>query len=180
MSPKPPPGPDANDQLHGEKFRLVLENTLDFAGSVTDDSGQVLLRYAMDPAQSPYSLLNLFRKTDFVVSNADGVELLRIRRRRSVFPYFELVEHKTVVGTIQCRNFSGTAYTMTLPEQSQWSVRMPSFSLSFWAESSSGAHLWILVGPSKRQWNVLFQPGVNSLPCIAGLAFIHRRWWCYG
>ena len=61
-----------------------------------------------------------------------------------------------------------------------WMFRMPLFTVFFGGESTAGELFWVEVGPSNLQWNVLFQPGTDQVPLVAGLAFLHRQRWCYG
>ena len=56
---------------------------------------------------------------------------------------------------------------------------MPLFTVYFHGESSSNSRVWVVVGPSKRQWTLLAEAGSDDERLLAALAFIHREWWCY-
>lgn len=70
-------------------------------------------------------------------------------------------------------------YTIQIGEEPTWMFHMPLFTIYFRAESAMGQEVLVRVGPSKKQWNVLAQPGTDSVYLLCALAFIHREWWAY-
>jgi hypothetical protein len=57
---------------------------------------------------------------------------------------------------------------------------MPLFTIRFYGFSSAGPEIWVRVGRSKMEWNILIKAGVEEQPLVAALAFIHTEWWNYG
>ncbi len=179
MFRKRPPGPDAETIERGDRYWFLIEETLDFSGAILEASGTIRWRYLTSPRRSPYSLVNLKRKPDFLVLNPDGLDLLRIRRDKRLPPIFHMIEGSRVVGRIRLRSILRNTYTLDFEEGPTWTVRMPLYTVNFWGESSVNSHVWILTGPSKKQWNLLSEPGATNVRLLSGLAFIHREWWCY-
>jgi hypothetical protein len=131
------------------------------------------------PLRSAHSVFNLVQTSDLVVRDSDAREELRVRRHSRIPPRFDMVQGGEVVGTIRLRSLLRNRYSMNLAGGPTWNVHMPLFTTYFYAESNADSRLWINVWPSKRQWNVLMQAGADDLRLLAGIAFIHRQWWCY-
>jgi len=132
-----------------------------------------------EPPRSPYSLLNLWRKPDFLLVDRDNREILRIKRTRRMPACFDLVDKGNPVGTVQRHGILRNKYALAFKDGATWTFRMPLFTWLFWGESNTGGRIWVRMGPSKVQWTVLMQPEADDVRLLAGLAFIHREWWCY-
>ena len=172
-------GPDADELERGAKFVLKLGFESDHPGVIEDPLGVVRWRYETQPRRSAYSLANLFRKPDFVLGSPEGREVLRIRRVSRHPPTFAMQGKGLVLATLVRRSILRNKYVLQFKEGQAWTFRMPLFTTSFWGESAPGRRLWVEMGPSTLQWNVLFQPGGESVELLGGLAFIHRDWLCY-
>jgi len=104
--------------------------------------------------------------------------VLRVRKVGRFPPRFEMIENGVSVGTIRRRGFLRNRYTVDFPSGPSWTIHLPLFTLNFGGVSSAGGKVWILVGPPKLQWNLLFQSGAADVRLLFALAFIHREWWC--
>ncbi|MEI6862608.1 MAG: hypothetical protein WCL04_10205 [Verrucomicrobiota bacterium] len=135
-------------------------------------------RYETQPKRLQF--FELIKKPDFVVIDSTENECLRIRRHSRLLPSFEMIEDGQVIGKITLCSVLRNKYTFELRSGPTWTFRMPLFTVHFPGESSEGKQIWIIVGPSKKQWNVLIQPGADSLQLLAFLAFVHREWWKFG
>src|SRR5712692_3396566 len=76
---------DANDQGSGALLRL---------------DGAVMWRCRTEPRRHMWSLLNILRKPDFVVSDLQGRDVVRIRRTSRLPPRFDIVHDGQIVGRI--------------------------------------------------------------------------------
>jgi hypothetical protein len=102
-----------------------------------------------------------------------------VRRRGGFATAFEMIENGARVGTIRRRPVLKNKYMLDLGSGSAWTFHLPLFTVRFGGVSSAGGKVWILVGPPKLQWNLLFQSGAADVRLLSALAFIHREWWCY-
>lgn len=134
--------------------------------------------YQTEPCRSAYSFLNLFRRPDFVLLDHDEKEVLRIRRRTRFPPRSDILQNGEVVGTIRLRSVLLNRYSLVLKAGPTWTFRMPLFTIRFYGESSANSRVRVLMGP-KVQWMLHLSAGADDVRLVAGLAFIHRQWWCY-
>ena len=151
----------------------------DASGTLLRDGGIPHLHFQPDPRRSAWSVLNLRRKPDLVFCDSAGGEILRIQRRARVPAVFEMVGGKQVTGEIRLRSVLRNSYRIEISDYPGWIFTMPLFSINFRGLSDVGEEVRVQVGPAKTQWNILLQPGSDSIPLRAALAFIHREWWCY-
>ena len=70
-------------------------------------------------------------------------------------------------------------YSIDIQGAGSWTFRLPLFTVQFRGDSQAGTDVWVIVGPSKMEWNILIRPGTNDLRLLAALAFIHNEWWNY-
>jgi hypothetical protein len=172
--------PTAEEGERGARYILWISGTRDVGGSILRPDSTPLWHYETRPRRHPWSPLCLFcGKPRFVLKNPEGGERVLIRRVRRFPARFQIDLDGQAVGSIDRVGFLRNKYRLVLPGGSTWIVQMPLFSVDHGAWSESGALAWIAEGPSKRQWSVLIQEGADSLPLLAGLAFIHRERWCY-
>src|SRR5207244_4308827 len=117
--------------------------------------GVIRWRYETHPRRSVYSPLNLLKKPDFILSDGQGQEVLRVVRKTRFPPRFKMVESGRTVGKIALRSILRNKYSIEFDEGPRWLFRMTLFTIYFPGVSSTGNRAWVVVGPSKRQWNVL-------------------------
>jgi len=171
--------PDASQLERGIEYRFVVENTPPSPGVILVRPGTTRWRYEPHPNRSVYSLLNLLRKPDFVLLDAEGQEVLRISRVTRFPARFKMIERGKCVGEIVRRSVLRNKYTIEFDGGPGWLFRMPLYTVHFPGVSSAGTRVWVVVGPSKRHWNVLVEHEADSVYLLCALAFIHREWWCY-
>ena len=170
-----PPGPDENDVAQG--IRLGFWIGKDY-GMILDNSGSTLWRYEVNPKRIRIFFIKLF-KADFVLTGPARKEVLRIRRITSLLPTFEMIENGQVVGRITYRNLLRTRCILEFDVGPVWTFHQPLFTVFFYGNSNTGDRAWIRVGPSKRQWNLLTQPGADSVHLLSALAFLHHEYWTH-
>ena len=147
---------------------------------ILTEPGVTSWRYATDPKRDPWSPMNLFGKPHFVVTDLSGNEVLRVRRDTRFPLRFEMIEHGETIGRISLRSLFRNRYTLQFGNEPTWTFHMPLLTIYFRAESTCGREVLVRVGPSKKQWNLLAEPGTDTIYLLCGLAFIHREWWSYG
>lgn len=133
-----------------------------------------------EPDRSAYSLRNVIRVSDFVMTDGDDREILRIARRTRFPSRFDILQQGETGGTIEMRGLLRSRSVLKLASGRNWTFWMPPFSLDFFGESDDGLRIWAQVGPSGTQWNLLVEPDAHDVRLVAWLTFLHRRWWCYG
>lgn len=163
---------------NGAKYYSIISWDGSNPGEIFDDSEVLRWRCELRPARSPRSPLNLYRKPAFVVRTPDGNEVVVIRRVRRFPAKFEMVDHEKVVGIIRLQSILRNKYLITLSDGYEWTVRMPLFTVYFWAESSEGSRIWIIMGPVMK-WSYLVEPGCDNAHLVSALSFIHREWCVY-
>ena len=171
--------PDNAQVQGGNQYIFDIANTPETPGVILAKPGITRWRYETQPRRSAYSLFNLLRKPDFVLFDTQGQEILRIVRQTRFPPRFKMVARDQVVGKIALRSLLRNKYAIEFDGGPRWLFRMTLFTVYFPGVSSTGTRVWVVVGPSKRQWNVLVEPAADNVYLLAGLAFIHREWWCY-
>ena len=176
MAPKP------DDIERAATYGLVLDSSAKEVPSFIFDmpgATEPCWRLRTDPPRSPWSPLNFWRKPEFLLIDRDSREILRIRRRRRIPACFHLVVKGDPIGTVQPRGILRNKYALAFKDGPTWTFHMPLFTWLFWGESNTGERIWVQMGPSKVQWTVRMQPEADDVRLLAGLAFIHREWWCY-
>ena len=172
--------PPEKEQIdNGRKYCLCVDNTPETRGAILDESGTLLWRYEPRPLRSVYSPLNLLGKPELVFINREEQEVLKISRNRRLPPSFELLDGDQSVGRIVLQTPLRNRYRVEFQTGTTWLIKMRLFSTYFPGKALTGKRVWIMVGPCKRQWNLLLDPEADHLHLLAALAFIHREWWCY-
>ncbi len=148
-------------------------------GLVWDEKGHIRWRYNARENWPPGRWLeNPFRKLDFVITaEGEPKDELVVRRSSFVRSTFKIMEAGNTVGSIRRRSPLRIRYAIEIPGAESLTFRLPLFTLRFWGGTNKVADIWVLVGPSKRQWRVLIRPGLDSRKLIAAIAFIHNEWW---
>jgi hypothetical protein len=77
------------------------------------------------------------------------------------------------------RSMFRNKYSIDIVGLNSWTLRMPLFTVRFCGDSRAGSEIWVVVGPSKMEWNILIKAGIEERPLVAALAFIHNEWWNY-
>ena len=116
-------------------------------------------------------------KNDFVLTNLESAQSVAIRRKSLFSASFEMSCEGKLVAEISMTTALRNKYEVKISSSETWTAWMPLFTIYFGAASAVGENLWIKVGPSKRQWTVLFKDGSDSPELLCALTFIHWRWW---
>lgn len=150
------------------------------SGTVRDEQGIVRWRYAFRKNASGRGSGNPFNKPDFVIAEPDSKVEVIVRRASFIPPVFNIIEAGRIIGTIRMRSMFRNKYSISIDGVNSWTFSMPLFTIGFCGIYSAGAEIWVVVGPSKMDWNILIRAGVKERPLVAALAFIHNEWWHYG
>ena len=84
-----------------------------------------------------------------------------------------------VIGRIRMSSLLRNKYAIDINGVNSWTFQMPLFTVRFRGDSNTGTDIWVVVGPSKMEWNILIRPGISDRQLVAALAFIHNEWWNY-
>jgi hypothetical protein len=122
---------------------------------------------------------NPFNKKDFVVTNAYTNEEIVVRRASFLPPRFTILDAQGERGIVCMASMLRNRYTIHIKERQPWTFRMPLYSISFWGGTVESAEFWVILGPSKMEWNILIKPGIDDQPLVATLSFIHVEYWNY-
>ena len=142
------------------------------------EENRVFWKFEPNPLRPTLSIRNLFKKPELVFLTPEGREEFRVSRRARIPATFVLMKNGEPVAEIVRRSILRNKYSIQCDGRT-WIVRMPLFTIRFFGVSDQGQSVWILVGPSKRQWSILCESGADSPHLLASIVFIHRLWWCY-
>jgi hypothetical protein len=173
-------GPDAEDIEHGAKYGLLIDGKLRGTSGTIWEPEVLRWRYEMRKNRSGYSLRNPFRKRDFVILDLEAKEVLLVRRASFIPPRFDIIQAGKKVGRISLRSILRNKYTIELEGEASWTFLMPLYTIRFFGESDAGLQLWVVVGPSTMEWNLLMKRGADDVRLLSALAFIHCEWNSYG
>jgi hypothetical protein len=148
-------------------------------GEVKDEQGSLRWSYATRANPSGGVLGNPLNKPDFVFAELDEKDETIIRRVSLIPSTFDIVESGAVIGTIRMRSIFRNEYSISIEGVNSWTFRMPLFTVLFFGESGAGFEIWVRVGPSEREWNLLIKPGVAQRSLVAALAFLHNERYFY-
>ena len=169
--------PDAGQLERGGKYILFLRDSYGSSGESISDSKTPLWRFETRPKRA---LSNFLRKpTHFILSDTQQREIFQISREGGFPARFNIVEKDQVIGKIMLRTILRNKYSIEFDGGPGWLLHLRLFTIFFSGESSTGKRVWVRVGPSKRQWNLLVEPEADDVYFLGALAFIHREWWCY-
>ena len=171
--------PDAGQIERGGKYVSFIDNTPASSGAIFCSSNTPLWRYETRPLRGARNIANLLRKPDFILSDTEHREIIRISRERRFPARFSIVEKNQTVGHIALSSLLRNSYSVEFSDSPGWLFHLRLFTVWFHGESSAGKHVWIRMGPTKRQWNLLVEPEADNVHLLAALAFIHREWWAY-
>ena len=169
--------PDEDAIANGAKHCCVIDlENRSRTGKVLNDDGDVEWRYEQTPNPLKYSLRNPFNKPDFVVTDLDGQRSVRIRRMSLIPSCYDMLEGDDVVGQISLQSVLLNKYAFTIAGLAPCIFRMPLYTSNFHGEFNHETGVWAVVGPSKRQWNVLIRPEMSDVRLLSALAFVHNQW----
>jgi len=174
--------PDKECLAQGAKYICQIERAdKGRNGVVRDEQGVIHWRYSTRENWPPRRWVeNPFRKLDFVISaEGEPKDELVIRRISFVPSAFKIMEGGNTVGTIRVCSLLRIRYAIEIQGEEPMTFWLPLFTVRFYGESAKEPAIWVLVGPSKMQWNALIRPGLDARKIIAVLAFIHNEWWNY-
>jgi hypothetical protein len=172
--------PNEECVARGAKYFCQIDRRgLNRSGKIYDE--QRVLRWRYDVRDNPPGRLrgNPFNKPQFVFADADGSAESVIRRVSFVPSSFEIRDKDTFVGRIRMRSLVRIKYSIELDQAGSWTFRLPLFTVRFRGDSETGTDIWVIVGPSKMEWNILIRPGIGNRHLVTALAFIHNEWWNY-
>lgn len=147
-------------------------------GSVQNCHGVIYQRYRDRPLSDCSQCQSA--PSEFVVSNTDSETEFIFRkesRRRSVF---RILHGNTLVGSVQKIGIFRNLYLVSIDGFGQWSFKMPLFSTHYLGSSNCMQGFRVIVGPSKKEWNIFVDPKVDRPVLIASIAFIHSEHWNHG
>jgi hypothetical protein len=172
--------PDESCIAHGDKFTCVIDrDRLNRTGTIFDENGRPCWHYGPRTNPEGRSWGNPLNKPDFVFTNTEQNAELTIRRRSFVPSVFHILDGTQETGQIELQSVVGIKYRILLGDHASFTFRLPLFTVSFWGDTDGAPNIWIMVGPSKMQWNILLKPGTNNRELVVSLAFIHNQWWNY-
>lgn len=172
--------PDENCIERGAKFVCVIDRDgRNRSGKIFDEHGSI--RWQYDAVRNPEgrNWRNPLNKPDFVFTNPAGHAEILIRRMSFVPSVFQILEGTNSIGRVSLQGLLGIKYRILLDGYGTSTFRLPLFTVRFGGDTDNGPSIWVVVGPSKMQWNVLLKPGTNDRGLVVSLAFIHNQWWNY-
>jgi hypothetical protein len=161
---------------HGAKFVCTFD--LDGrrnSGKIFDEHGEICWQYDSRRNPEGRSCRNPLNKPDFVFTNTDGYAEIVIRRVSFVPSVFQILDGNNAIGQIAMRSILGIKYQILLDGHAPSTFRLPLFTVRFWGDTDSGPSIWVEIGPSEMEWNMLLKPGTMDRELVASLAFIHSQ-----
>jgi hypothetical protein len=174
------PPPDETIITQGAKFASVIDRGgRNDSGKIYDEKGRICWQYETRTNPDGRRWGNPLNKPDFVFANTDGQSEIIIRRVSFVPSVFQILDQDKLIGRIALRSVLGLKYQILLDGCASSTFRLPLFTVRFWGDTDMGPSIWVVVGPSKMQWNLLLKPGTMDRALVASLAFLHNQWWNY-
>jgi hypothetical protein len=175
-----PTAPDEESIQYGTKLICQIDRALSgHGGEVKDQAGATFWPYKSCDARPPWTIKNPLRKPDFIVVEQGTEKKVSIRRASFVSSRFHIVEAEKVIGAISVAGTFRNQYSIAIDGIDSWIFYMPLFTIRFYGNSALGTEIWVVVGPSQREWNILLKPDVVKWPLVAALAFIHHERYFY-
>lgn len=172
------PNLDATDQ--GAKYCIALdvENRCR-TGKIWNEHGDVEWHYG--PRRNPlgYSLRNPLNKPDYVFFDFNEQEMVTIRRVSFVPSRFQVLVRGHVAGHITMQSPLLNHYKIVIDGFATCVFRMPLFTVYFHGHVKNVAGVWVVVGPSKTQWNILVRSDLDDIRLLSSIALIHYQWFNY-
>jgi len=171
--------PNEEDAARGTKLFCQIDRGRAGGGTVRNEQGIIQWRYAFRKNANGCSLKNPFNKRDFVMAEPDGSNEVIVSRASFFPPVFNIQQGERTFGNIKLCSPLRNKYSIEIDGRGSWMFRMPLFTISFYGVSSTGADIWVVVGPSEMEWSILLKSGIKEWPLAAALAFIHNERWHY-
>jgi hypothetical protein len=172
--------PDRDCIEHGTKLlSRIHRGAYSRDGEVRDEQGTVRWRYGRTNSFKG-GLGNPLKKPDFILSEPDEKNQTIIRRVSFVPSVFQILEAIEPIGTVRMLSILRNQYSISIDGVDTWTFRMPLYTIFFFGESRTRCEIWVRVGPSEKEWNILIKAGVTRRALIAALAFIHNERYFYG
>ena len=149
-------------------------------GTIWNEHGVACQQYGERNSSVWNRFRSPFGNREFFVLNTDSSGELIFRKISYFRSVFEIVDGNIVIGMIRRRGVFRNRYSIDICGVGHWIFRMPLFSIRFQGESEDKVNIWVVVGPSKAEWNVLVAPDFNNRTLISVLAFIHNEYWNHG
>jgi hypothetical protein len=185
-------GPTDEEISSGLEYCSIIDDDLDFGGTIWRHPDAICWRFRSDPKESPYCQASLANKPHLVFTGSDRKELLRIRRSPELCHTYYVVQADDITGTIKLVTTLRNKYTILLDGCPSWSFHLPLFKTVFHAHSTDDRHIWAKVWKRKQQLRFLIPAEIAPSPTQRGasltaqttallpaLSFIHREWWCF-
>jgi hypothetical protein len=172
--------PDADCVARGAKYFCQIDREgRNRTGKIYDEQAVLRWRYGVRNNPSGHARGNPFNKPEFVLEGADRRPGPVIRRVSFIPSRFDIMDSSGVTGRIAMRSLFRIKYSIEIEGAGHWTFRLPLFTIRFRGDSLTGEDIWVIVGPSKMEWNILLRPGIDDPRLVAALAFIHNEWWNY-
>ena len=172
--------PDEDTVATGGKYCFVLDvENRSRTGKIWNEQGNLVWHYAPRRNHLGYSLRNPSNKSDFVVFDNNEERAVAIRRTSFVPSRFHVLIDDLVVGHIAMTSPFLNRYRIDIDGLPACVFRMPLFTVYFYGQLKNDTRIWVVVGPSKRQWSVLTESALDDVRLLAALAFIHNQWYNY-
>jgi hypothetical protein len=173
-------GPDEDCVARGAKYSCqIARRGSSHSGVVLDEQGEIRWRYGVRKTPSGRRSWKPFTKKDFVVTDAQTQQEIIFRRLSRFPPRFQILDAQGERGIVRMTSILRNKYTISLKDRQPWTFRMPLFTIKFWGGAGNSPEFWVMIGPSKMEWNILIKPGIDDQPLAAALSFIHVQWWNY-
>ena len=180
-----PDNPTDEEIASGLEYMSVINNEVDFGGTIWRHPDIVWWDFHSEPKQSPYWPST--KKPHLVFNDRAGNEVLRIRRSPELKDTHYVLCADEVVGTIKLVTVLRNKYTIQLEGCPLWTFHLPLFKTKFCAESADGRRIWAKVWKRKQQLFLLVptelgastKAYLQNTALLPALAFIHREWWLW-
>jgi hypothetical protein len=174
-----PSPPDAKAIEAGGKYSSFIERrTGGCRGGVNDEHGTNLFGFGYRSLHGKIEPPLFLSEKEFYFGNAGAKEKPFTIHRTSRFPsVFLISENGLPIGRIHSTGWLRNRYAIRLDGADEVRFHIPRFTTGFYGESGGSTSIWVIVGPSKMEWNILTGPSLQQPPLIAAIAFLHLHWW---
>src|SRR5262245_57169576 len=110
-----------NDEIaRGIEYWSIIDDDIDFGGTIWRHPDVVSWRFYTEPKQSPYSPASLLRKPQLVFSDIEGRECLRIRRSPELRRMHYILCDDEIIGSIKLTTVFRNNYSIQLAGCPEW------------------------------------------------------------
>src|SRR5262245_12879224 len=93
--------PTDDEIARGIEYWSIIDNDIDFGGTIWRHPDVVCWRFYTEPKQSPYSPASLLRRPQLIFADVEGRECLRIRRSPELRRTYYIFCGDEIIGTIK-------------------------------------------------------------------------------